>query len=43
MKTADLDPNLGRFGFKIAMCSNFYEIWHLVQIEHAYYEYGIWH
>ena len=24
----DLDPKLGRFGLKIAMCSNFYEIWH---------------
>ena len=39
---ADLDPKLGRFGPKIAMCSNFYEIWHLVQIEHANYEYGTW-
>ena len=27
-----------RFGLKIAMCSTFYEIWHLVQIEHANYE-----
>ena len=27
--------NLGRFGLKIVMCFNFYEIWHLVQIEHA--------
>ena len=27
--------NLGRIGLKIAMCSNFYEIWHLLQIEHA--------
>ena len=34
--------NLGRFGLKIAMCSNIYEIWHLVQIEHANYEYGTW-
>ena len=33
---------LGRFGLKIAMCSNFYEIWHLVQIEHPNYEYGTW-
>ena len=32
--------NLGRFGFKIAMCSNFYEIWHLVQSKHASYEYN---
>ena len=24
------------------MCSNIYEIWHLVQIEHANYEYGTW-
>ena len=34
--------NLDRFGLKIAMCSNFYEIWHLVQIEHAHYEYSTW-
>ena len=34
--------NLRRFGLKIAMCSNFYEIWHLVQIEHANYEYCTW-
>ena len=34
--------NLGRFGLKIPMCSNFYDIWHLVQIEHANYEYGTW-
>ena len=38
----DLDPKLGRFGLKIAMCSNFYEIWNLVQIEHVNYEYGTW-
>ena len=24
------------------MCSNFYEIWHLVQIEHVNYQYGTW-
>ena len=24
------------------MCSTFYEIWHLEQIEHADYENGIW-
>ena len=34
---------LGRFGLKIAMWSNFYEIWHLVQIEHASYEYNTHH
>ena len=34
--------NLGRFCLKIAMCSNFYEIWHLLQIEHANYEYSTW-
>ena len=34
--------NLDRFGLKTAMCSNFYEIWHLVKIEHAYYEYSTW-
>ena len=33
---------MGRFGLKIAMCSNFYEIWHLLQIEHANYEYCTW-
>ena len=38
----DLDPKLGRFGHKIAVCSNFYEIWHLVQTEHANYKYGAW-
>ena len=31
--------NLSRFGLKIAICSDFYEIWHLVQMEHANYEY----
>ena len=25
------------------MCSNFYEIWHLLQIEHANYEYNTSH
>ena len=25
------------------MCSNFYKIWHLVQIEHANYEYNTPH
>ena len=35
--------NLGRFGLKIAMCSNFYEIWLLAQIEHASYEYNTRH
>ena len=40
---ADLEiKNLGRFRLKIAMCSNFYQIWYLVQImkivnEHANY------
>ena len=33
---------MGIFGLKIAMCFNIYEIWHLVQIEHANYEYGTW-
>ena len=33
---------MGRFGLKIAMSSNFYDIWHLVQIKHANYEYGTW-
>ena len=34
--------DFGRFGLKIAICSNFYEMWHLVQIEYADYEYGTW-
>ena len=34
--------NLGGVGLKIVMYSNFYEIWHLVQIEHANYEYYTW-
>ena len=34
--------SLGRFGLKIKMCPNFYEIWHLVPIEHLNYEYGTW-
>ena len=31
-----------KFGPKIEMCSNFYEICHLEQIEHANYEYSAW-
>ena len=42
LKIRDLDPKLGRLGLRIAMRSNFYEIWNLVQIEHANYEYGTW-
>ena len=34
--------NLGRFGLKIAICSNSYEIWHLLQIEQVSYEYSTW-
>ena len=41
LKIADLDSKLGRFGLKIVKCSTIYETWHLVQIEHANYEYGI--
>ena len=33
---------LGKFGHKIAICSNIYEIWHLVEIELANYEYDTW-
>ena len=40
MKIAYFDPELGRFGLKGAVCPNFYETWHFVQIEHASYEYG---
>ena len=45
-ENSDLDPKLktkGGFGLKIAMCSNFYEIWLLVLIEHASYEYNTRH
>ena len=35
----DLEPKLVRICLKISICSNFYEIWHLAQIEHANYEY----
>ena len=34
--------SLGRFGLKIAMGSNFYEIWDFVKIEHTNYEYRTW-
>ena len=33
---------MGRFGLKIVICSNFYEIWQLVQIEYVDYEYSTW-
>ena len=39
----DLDPNLHIFlkcSLKTEMYSNFSEIWHLVQIEHANYKYS---
>ena len=29
-----------KFGPKRTMCSNFYETWHLEQMEHADYEYS---
>ena len=31
-----------KFDPKTEMCSNFYEIWHLEQIEHANYEHSTW-
>ena len=31
-----------KFGRKTEVCSNFYEIWHLEQIEHANCEYSAW-
>ena len=34
--------NLGRSGLKIAMCFNFYEICHLLLIEHFNWEYSTW-
>ena len=33
---------LGRLGLKIGMCSNFYEIWHLLQTKHDNCEYSTW-
>ena len=35
-----LDPKLQiyKIGPVAEMCSNFYKIWHVEQIEHAYYE-----
>ena len=30
----------GKFGPNTEICSNFYEIWHSQQIEHANYEYN---
>ena len=42
LKIADLDLKLGRFGLKIEISSNFYDIWHSVQMKHANYEYGTW-
>ena len=40
----DLDQNYKfvKFGPKTEMCSNFYEIWHLEQIEHANYVSCTW-
>ena len=35
------NQKFAKFGFKTEMCSNFYEIWYLEQIEHADYEYSI--
>ena len=44
---ADLDPKLNtsadlvsKFAQNTEICSDFYEIWHSQQIEHAYYEYN---
>ena len=34
---------LGRLGLKIGMCSNFYEIWHLLQTKHGNCEYCTWY
>ena len=31
-----------KFGPTTEMCSNFYEIWHLEQMEHVNYEYSTW-
>ena len=42
LKNADLHPKLDRLRLKIATSSNIYEIWHLVEIEHANHEYGTW-
>ena len=31
-----------KFGPKTEMCSNFYDIWHLEQMEYTNYEYSNW-
>ena len=38
----DWKLEISKFGPKTEMYSNFYEIWHLEQIEHADYEYSTW-
>ena len=34
------NQTFAKFGPKTEMCPNFYEIWHLEQIEHADYEHS---
>ena len=36
------NKKFAKFGPKTEMYSNFYEIWHLEQIEHGGYEYSTW-
>ena len=42
LMTLTQNYKFAKFGLKTEMCSNFYEIWHLEQIEHANYEYSTW-
>ena len=37
-----INQKFAKFDPKTEMYSNFYEIWHLEQIEHADYEYKTW-
>ena len=40
LMTLTQNYKFAKFGPKTEMCSNFYEIWHSQQIEHANYEYN---
>ena len=40
--TLSKNYKFAKFGVKTEMCSNFYEISHLEQIEHTNYEYSTW-
>ena len=42
LMTLTQNYKFAKFGLKTEMCSNFYEIWHLEQMEHASCEYSTW-